>query len=171
MKTADISPCGKYRYRLTRGTGRLMPVAMLNPSVADGSKNDPTVRRLMGFATRSHQLGEGPNPRRSKPYDGIDVVNLYALIATNPQELRTADDPYGPGNDKAHMDFCAQHGTSIIVAWGNHAEQEAVEKFMHIVHFWIGKENLISCFGTNKNGSPKHPLYLPYDCGIHPFHY
>lgn len=88
--TAGISECGTYRYWLCRewspGLDSLVWL-MLNPSTADATQDDPTIRRCMGFARRWG-------------YGGITVVNLYAYRATNPRDLLTAADPVGPENDR-----------------------------------------------------------------------
>ena len=65
-----------YRYSLHRrwADGAPLLFVMLNPSVADATKDDPTVRRCIGFA---HRLG----------YGAMSVVNVFALIATDPNEL------------------------------------------------------------------------------------
>jgi len=45
-----------------------------------------------------------------------------------------------------------EKSAKIVFAWGNCKENP----------LWI--ENIVKaplCFGHNKNGSPKHPLYLP----------
>lgn len=76
-RDADITPDGVYRYVLTRYWDRgLRPLifCMLNPSVADGDTDDPTVTRCIGFA-------------RSLGFGGIRVINLFEYIATNPLEL------------------------------------------------------------------------------------
>ena len=48
---ALISPDGRYRYWLTRQWGEGMRVCwvMLNPSTADASIDDPTIRRCIGM--------------------------------------------------------------------------------------------------------------------------
>lgn len=68
---AVLSEDGVYRYRLTREWGENLDACkrvcfvMLNPSTADASKDDPTIRKCIGFATR---LG----------FDALEVVNLFA---------------------------------------------------------------------------------------------
>src|SRR5689334_20041621 len=73
VKSAVLSPCGLYRYRLTRrwGDGPALLFVMLNPSTADATEDDPTIRRCTGFAKR-----EG--------MPAIEVVNLFAWRATDP---------------------------------------------------------------------------------------
>ncbi len=56
-RSAVISDCGHYRLRLDRvWDDRLPPMVIcgLNPSTADGEKDDPTIRREMGFARREN---------------------------------------------------------------------------------------------------------------------
>src|SRR5437588_2477108 len=88
--SAVFSPDGRYRYLLTRRLGRSRRVAtfiMLNPSTADAINNDPTIRKCVGFARR---WGCGL----------LQVVNLFALRATEPRVLRAAADPVGPENSR-----------------------------------------------------------------------
>ena len=86
---AVLSPCGAYRYLLTRRFGpgkKLATFVMLNPSTADAERDDATIRKCVGFA-------------RSWGCAGLQVVNLFAFRATDPTDLRMADDPVGPEND------------------------------------------------------------------------
>ena len=52
ISDAILSACGRYRYLLSRrwGDGPELGVVMLNPSTANASQDDPTIRRLYGFA-------------------------------------------------------------------------------------------------------------------------
>jgi len=77
---------------------------MLNPSTADATRDDPTIRRCIGISRR---WGHG----------GIVAVNLFAMRATNPAELVRAVDPEGPENDAALRSHA--EGLRIIAAWGN----------------------------------------------------
>ncbi len=111
MSGAVISDCGKYRYTLERewmtGQGTCLFV-MLNPSTADASEDDPTIRRCIGFAQRWG-------------YQRLTVGNLFAYRATDPLGLREVplDVAIGPENDDHLCDL--SHGASLIVAaWGAH---------------------------------------------------
>ena len=110
QSTAEISRDGVYRYRLTRrwetdDRASMLRWIMLNPSTADASLDDPTIRRCMGFA-------------RAWGYGGIVVHNLYALRATDPRQLRDHPDPVGPVNDS----YIAGWRVPTICAWGAHAD-------------------------------------------------
>lgn len=149
--TAEFSPCGTYRYTLTRKLSTplrwVKPALfiMLNPSTADAVKDDPTIRRCIKFAER-----EGCTD--------LTVVNLYALRATDPRELTKHDNPIGPLNDLRIAEQVYKHRYGLIVAaWGAHpfAKDRAKEV--------IGQYNSFLCLGQTKDGSPRHPLYIKGD--------
>jgi hypothetical protein len=124
---------------------------MLNPSVASATIDDPTIRRCIGFAK---QYG----------FTHLNVVNLFALRATDPKELALAADPVGPLNS-VYLDNEIRKAGVVIAAWGNHkfAKPQAdafIKKY--------GGEFILNCLGKNKNGSPKHPLYLPKTATVTP---
>jgi hypothetical protein len=147
-KSAVISECGRYRYWLERKWSYkpMMIFSMLNPSTADGTLDDPTIRRCVGFARREY-------------CGGIIVVNLFAGRATDPDDLFRMDDPVGPDNDKAWRNAFSQGDPQIVCAWG--AEKRATKqakKFLEAANA-MGRHPL--CLGTSKEGAPRHPLYLP----------
>ena len=146
---AIISPCGRYRYRLTRGEGRRLAFVMLNPSTADASQDDPTIRRCLAFAKR-----EG--------YDGIDVANVYAWRATDPRELFAAGNPFGD-NDR-HLICTALLHDVVVCAWGANVFPSHAEHTRKILsESRNGHRPRLVCLGTTKNGSPRHPLYVRGD--------
>lgn len=119
---------------------------MLNPSTADASVNDPTIRRCIGYT-------------RSWGYGSLAVVNLYALRATDPDELRRHPSPCGPDNDAAIFD-AAVAASLIVCAWGADpmapARARAVEG-----HLLDGMP--LFCLGRAKEGEPRHPLMMKGD--------
>lgn len=149
-KQAIISDCGKCRYRLARewGEGWRVVWLMLNPSTADASLDDPTIRRCIGFAKRWG-------------FAGIDVFNLFALRATNPQELYTASDPIGPANDT----YLAKiQERLVIAAYGNHGV--LYQRGQTVLDMLLAAGNKVGVLGLSKTGQPNHPLYKPADTPI-----
>lgn len=141
---AVISQDGVYRYDLLRRWGdelNLLRWVLLNPSTADASLDDPTIRRCMGFA-------------RAWGYDGIVVQNLYALRATDPRELKEHPDPVGPEND----DYLHRWELPTVCAWGCHADDGKRGRAEYVLSILRGTP---MCLGRTKAGHPRHPLYLP----------
>lgn len=152
--TATISDDGRYRYRLTRrwadrgaaGDGLLW--VMLNPSTADADRNDATLRRCLGFS-------------RDWGFASLTVVNLYALISTDPAGLWKAEDPVGPDND-AMIALAAQEAQAIVVAWGNNAPHpgrtRTVIDILRANSFYAQR---LHCLGKTAEDHPRHPVRLP----------
>lgn len=150
--SAWISECGKYRYRLTRrfGEGPDLVFLMLNPSTADAEQDDPTIRKCLGFARR---LG----------YGGIVVVNLFALRATDPAALWKA--PTGEREGPANWAICQStiRDADVVLAWGAHARR-VPEKTLHISTYAEQNARRVIVLRRLSDGTPAHPLMLPYDC-------
>lgn len=143
---AVISDCGRFRYRLERGDLPRLTFVMLNPSTADALQDDPTIRRCAGFAKR-----EG--------YNGIHVVNLYALRATNPKELWKHADRVGPLNHTC-LEWAGYEARRIVVAWGANAEPAVAHASIQLLRKSGAR---LVCLGKTKDGSPRHPLYVRGD--------
>ncbi len=145
---AEISTCRRYRYRLWRrfGDGPALCVIGLNPSTADETVDDPTVVRCVRRA-------------RSWGYGALVLVNLFAWRATDPLDLAVVDDPVGPEGNRAIIAEAADCGGALC-AWGTHgrlrgrgAEVEGLLRRMGAPLYVLR---------LNGDGSPAHPLYLPY---------
>jgi hypothetical protein len=143
-----ISDCGRYRYALWRDTGALgaegtVLFVMLNPSTADATADDPTLRRCIGFAER-------------ECYARLAVVNLYAFRTPAPMDLPRVDDPVGPECDR-WIAALAADADRVIVAWG--ADYAAAARVDRVCELLSPHELL--CLGTTAGGAPRHPLYVP----------
>ena len=147
--SADISPCGLYRYTLRRtwASGPECAFIMLNPSTADADNDDPTIRRCISFAKR-----EGCG--------ALLVVNLFAFRATDPAEMARAADPVGPDNDRVLDE--ALKTDFAIAAWGAHPMAQKKGKLLAAQYY-------LDCLGKTKSGAPRHPLYVKGDAPMIPF--
>lgn len=137
-----------YRYELHREIGReLRRVCwiMLNPSTADETQDDPTVRRCIGFG-------------RAWGFGRLTIVNLFALRSTDPRALRGHTDPVGPDNDLAIVSS-ARMADLVVAAWGVHGALGG--RAGHVAGLLAAARINVHCLGTTKSGAPVHPLYQP----------
>lgn len=158
--TADaaISPCGRYRTRLRRVWAEDEPSCVfigLNPSTADGTTDDPTIRRCVAFARRWD-------------YGSLVMVNLYGYRSPEPAALwprwpmsaldPTGGDPIGP--DALLWSSCREAGI-VIAAWGTFPKAALrAQVVMDVLH----QDGVpLHVLGLTADGSPRHPLYIRAD--------
>lgn len=140
---------GEYRYSLTRQWAPHLPpmvFIMLNPSTADGKNDDPTILRCKKRALRDNRCG------------GLVVVNLFALRSTDPGALKRRADPVGPDNDAWVLGAATIPGAIVVAAWG--ANEYARWRALDVTAMLAGAGVRLRCLGVNKDGSPKHPLFV-----------
>ena len=145
---ATLSPCRKYRYVLWRSWPTLFETedkgyAMfvgLNPSTADETEDDATIRRCNRFA-------------QDWGYSGLCMTNLFAFRATEPKNMLLHPDPVGQDNDK-HLLAMASNAGIIVAAWGTIGDHlgraETVKALLPELHY----------LRLTKDGHPGHPLYI-----------
>lgn len=151
-RAAVCSPCGGYRYTLTRTWDAAGPTVLfigLNPSTADATEDDPTIRRCIGFA-------------RDWGYGRLLVANLFAWRATDPRDLACACDPVGPGNDD-WLRKCIAEADQAVVAWGNPGAR--YDRAATVTAMLPSP----CCLGLTKLGAPRHPLYVQRRAALVPF--
>lgn len=195
---ADLSACGAYRWRLWRawGGGPRALFCMLNPSTAAGTDadgraiDDPTVRKVVGFARRWGLAG-------------AEVVNLYPHRSTDPDALaRTIARAYGPDeltfgpvDERGVVPFVvsfdarralreheaalyrnhlvvrdaaarvAAGGGRIVAAYGAHplaAWTRTVDRASGLIGAMRRAGDVLAIGALTKDGRPRHPLYVAY---------
>lgn len=155
---ALFSPDRAYRYLLLRRIGgphgRLLFV-MLNPSKADKTRDDATIRRCIGFARRWG-------------YADMEVANLFALMATDARELLLHHAPIGAGNDAA-IRVALARADVVALAWGNHAAHPKHRaRTAAVLRMARAACRPYRIGSLTKRGQPRHPLRLPYDTPLVP---
>jgi hypothetical protein len=157
----------KYRYTLSRYWAKLEPslfacaedrtaqlavFIMLNPSTADATQDDPTVAKCMRLARR---WGFG----------GLEVRNIFAWRATDPNELKVClakgGDPTGGNmNDVAILNAVNDSRTGLVIAaWGNNGYIK--DRATHVRALLKATGRIVYAFKISQNGEPEHPLYQP----------
>lgn len=147
---AIFSPCRTWRYVLRRHflTGeRTVNFIMLNPSTADETLNDPTIRRCIGYAQRWG-------------YQQLVVTNLFAFRATLPRDMKAAPDPVGPENDE-HLLREAKRAALVVMAWGSHGAHR--DRGAEVKRMLLAAGVPLHYQMLTQDQHPGHPLYLPAD--------
>lgn len=181
VRSADIEDCYRWVARRAWGAGPLVHWNCLNPSAADGKRDDPTMWRMMSFSLR---WGFG----------SMVVTNVYPIISSTTDKLRawkktwdweTYENhgmrPWGL-DDSSWSAFhhnlgiigeFAEKAEVSVAAWGAGVEtadlQHLVEGALRTVntdeHDGFGDTGIPTgipiewkCLGKNADGSPIHPL-------------
>ena len=167
-RSAEFSEDGEYRYSLERswgpglfareGSNHVIWI-MLNPSVGDGLRDDPTIVRCMEYTN-------------AWGYTRMSIINLFGYISTDPKVLKTLEDPVGPENNLFWEKVLGLSGKVplIICAWGVSGSYLDQDEDSLI---WLVHEHKLPLFAlrVNKSGSPCHPLRLPASLIPQPYSY
>ena len=152
IRSATFSPDERYRYDLLRswGEGPIALWVMLNPSTADATQDDPTIRRCRAFSRRE---GAG----------GLVVVNLFAFRATRPTKLLAQRDPVGPDNEARIEHWLGNPDVGLVIAaWGQWRDAQPLKpRCPDVARLAADADVAMHCLGrTKEHGSPRHPLYV-----------
>lgn len=145
---AHFSECRQYRYALWRIWDATLPKIMfigLNPSTAAESTDDPTIRRVVSFA-------------KAWGYGGVYMMNCFPYVSTDPKQLFNGLTPESQESNSRHLRHIGSLCEEVIFAWGNFKE---VDK--DVSNFLLSLFPHAKALQINKNGSPKHPLYVKGD--------
>lgn len=150
-RSAELSPCGIYRYALTRewDDGRCVAWLMFNPSTANATEDDATIRKCVGFSKRWG-------------YGRMIVVNLYAVRNRDPKAVARTVDPVGPMNDYWIRQAFGE-SRQVVCAWGCAQHMPSIgQRIIDVLAFAELERCETVCLGRRGDGHPRHPLMLSY---------
>ena len=165
---AEFSPCRRYRHRLWRAWDASLPTCAfigLNPSTADETHDDPTIRRCVAFA-------------RTWGFGRCEVLNLFGWRSTDPMGLLRRRQASREADDRALARVMGE-ASRLVLAWGTHRRIHrvlaprvlAVRRHVDAIASQMrttGRRIEIGTLGTNADGSPRHPLYLARSTAFEP---
>ena len=145
-----FSECRTYRYRLTRRIGffdSVVNFVMLNPSMADEDRDDPTVRRVVDFGNQWH-------------YGWLYVTNLSPFRATDPDVmLSNGPEPLDVAERNIEVITETALGADmVVVAWGTNGPAEDRDK--RVLHALRVAGVDLHCLKLTQEAHPYHPLYV-----------
>lgn len=143
----------KNRFALFQEGTRTLYVIGLNPSTADESKGDPTMKKVLGFA-------------RCNGFDGFGMFNLCPIRATLPDQLpHEMDRSLYESNLNEVVSHISASYPEILVAFGDNAMKRdyMLRFFRDLTCALKDKPCKYYQIGTlTKKGMPRHPLYESY---------
>ncbi len=116
----------------------------LNPSSADETEDDPTIRRCVRFA-------------RDWGYGSLVMLNLFDYRATDPKDMMAQAEPNSITNDSV-ISIVTSRAHRVVTAWGNHGSHLGRDKEVRKKLALGGTVPM--CLKVSKTGQPRHPLYL-----------
>lgn len=159
FRRAIFSDCMTYRYRLeVIWDTNIKPAnfIMLNPSIADHLRNDPTVERQVRRMKRWDF-----ECLRGCYYGGLIVTNLFALVSTDPKALKSHSNPVGGLDNDGHIVKAASESSIVVCAWGLHGKIH--DRGDEVKNMLDHADILCHILKFSKDGTPTHPLYLKGD--------
>lgn len=152
---AEFSEDRNYRYALWRIWDKSKPLVMfigLNPSTANETDNDPTIKSVCRIA-------------KNNGYGGVYMMNCFPIVSTDPsavKDFEERDEPEDLENMRWLLDV-SKKCSDVVFAWGNF--KEVVNRAASLTGYFKNAKVL----AVNKNGSPKHPLYCKSDSKFIPY--
>lgn len=160
IRNASMSSCGRFRTSLTRaldfscklncckyqkGLGEPGYVLWIcnNPSTADASKDDASIRRMWAFT-------------RSWNYGLMMVGNTNCFRSTDPKLAKPTHETVSQINDSWLVSMHRKSAVTVC-AWGDDAHLGLVIRTVNLLRP-IGALHMLR---LTKAGNPWHPLYLP----------
>ncbi len=165
VMSAVISPCGRFRFRLTRALADATPNALtyaffgINPSTADAQVDDHTVRKWAGF---------------TKTWGGqrFLVGNVCAYRATHVRELAqlvlTAEQR---SENQEHLQCIVAEADVLVPCWGNRLKAPAhlQRDFDVVLDLLLNSGKPVRHLGLTLRGDPRHPMALSYATPLTPW--
>ena len=153
--TAVLSGDRIYRFELRRvvSESNLGTVCwiMLNPSTADETEDDPTIRRCIDFTRRWG-------------YRDLVVVNVWPFRSTDPKGLQRWLRGWDSGQlavgirNWNHVRTVALASDYVVAAWGTHGQRE---RGPILVKMLMDAGVALHTVRVTPRGAPGHPLYVP----------
>lgn len=152
----------KCRFLLQKEGNNPLIVIGLNPSTADESTPDATMRKIIGFIKEW-------NERNLRDYDSFIMLNLYPLRETSPAELnkhhfnenlhaRNLEIISYTLDEYSTSDILMCYGDAIeMVPWLKYCRDEILKILAKY------SQHRLLCLGKlTQKGNPRHPCRLSY---------
>lgn len=154
---------------LDKGREKRLAVVMKNPSAADASMADHTIRKVESFVYKHFS-----------DVRYLHILNIMAMRATDPAEVNAVLAAEGPmaviGTENDHViSKTLESCDYVILAWGNNSRidavfyEERVEQVLRLLSS-VAAHKLYRVEGKTKTKHPLHGLMWGYTYRVVPSH-
>lgn len=160
----------KCRFYLKKEGNRPLIVVGLNPSTADETTPDATMRKIIGFINNW-------NDRFSYNFDGFIMLNLYPLRETSPVVLNRTHE-FNPVLHARNMEVISMilethPHAEILLCYGDSIEtvrwlKDCRDEILELIANYEGC-SLFTLGGLTNMKNPCHPCRLAYSTNLEPF--
>ena len=156
-----MSECKVYRWileiQISKNQKELVFIG-LNPSLSDNKFTDNTTKKIIKISSFNE-------------YGKLKIINLFALISKNPENLKTHKDPVGFLNNqfiKSTLRYWSENiDCDLWLGWGNKGKLfSRNEKVLKILEKYkkLKRKRFLDSYGPliikkTKHNNPIHPLY------------
>jgi len=156
-----LSECKVYRWileiQISKNPKELVFIG-LNPSLSDNKFTDNTTKKIIKISSFNK-------------YGKLKIINLFALISKNPENLKTHKDPVGFLNNqfiKSTLRYWSENiDCDLWLGWGNKGKLfSRNEKVLKILEKYkkLKRKRFLDSYGPliikkTKHNNPIHPLY------------
>lgn len=156
----EHSTDNKYRFSLGTKGERTLICFGVNPSTAEPTRLDPTLKSVERFALQNG-------------YDSYLMLNLYPQRATNPKDMDKAPNiEMSRKNLEIINTYLSQDNCDIWAAWGTLIMMRPY-LFSYLQEIYSTSQDKNNKWYTigkkSKDGHPHHPLYLKKGLPLEPF--
>ena len=158
VRTAEVEGCYRWSLRRAWGQGPCVGWAMLNPSTADATRDDPTLWQIMCISLR---LGFGSlvvvnvYPFRSSTIQGLGKwLQTWSHYALEPDINARAAVEWNQIKAAKALRGCE----TVVAAWGASASKTDVATWISKVEDGLGGPIAWKCLGVTASKAPRHPL-------------
>ena len=154
MSLRIVKKLSTYRYRLERDISPSGDVVIayigINPSIADESIDDNTVKNLKVFSANN-------NARK------MIIGNVFAYRSTDVKGLSKTTDPIGLDNDK-ELELIINEADILVPFWGSRTKLRVAlrPRLDEVMSMLIQSGKPIKALGITSTNDPRHPQGVSY---------
>lgn len=124
----------------------------LNPSTANETETDPTIKSVIRIA-------------KANGFGGVYMMNCFPFVSTDPDKLINVENSPEQKSNNEWLKKIECKCDTVVFAWGAFKVVKKLGRDIRLINMFPDAK----CLAHLKDGSPKHPLYCKSNSVFVPF--